>query len=67
MYDSIYSIEDHRPEDQTKQVIDQVNKRCTFTIFIRTDGRDQNRTGSTYTNTKNNRECTGECQDTCYR
>ena len=40
MYDSIYRIEDHRPEDQAKQVIDQVNKCCTFTIFIRADGWD---------------------------
>ena len=67
MYDCIHGIEDHRPEDQTKQVVNQVNKSCTLTVFIRTDRRDQDWTCSTYTDTKNDRECTGKCQDTSHR
>ena len=67
MYKCICRIEDHRPEDQTKEVIDQIYKSSSFTIFIGSNRRNQDRTCSTDTDTKNDRERTCKRQDTGYR
>ena len=59
----VQGIEDHCPHDQSEQVIDQINKGCSFTILICSDCRDQNRTGRTDTDTKYDRERACKSQD----
>ena len=67
MNDCIDCVKDHGPQNQTKQVIHQVDQCCSLAILIRSNRRDQNRTGRTDTDTKYNRKCTCKSQDTSYR
>jgi len=67
MYKCIHCVEDHRPHDKTKQIIDQIHKSSSLTVLICTNRRNKDRTCSTDTNTKNDWKRTCKCQDSGYR
>ena len=66
MNDGIRCVENNGPQDQAKQVVQQIYKGSSFTILVGSNCGDQYWTGSSNADTKNDRKCTCKGKDSGY-